>query len=404
MLNPQPFPSPIVQPFVTPFSYTNVNTPKVIQQQEPSTPRFVNYLADYSGCGHWRILWPEAVINATGAGSSSSLTSMVFDPRWYTDVKCVKIQRQASTPQKNFVSLLKEIQKEHKFKLIYEVDDVVFREDIPDYNKFKPAFDNDEIRQNCIDIINMCDEVTVTCDFMKRLYQERTGKQEITVVPNFIPYFWLGYLYNPKNVYNSYESNKRKPRILYAGSGAHYDVDNRVQNKDDFEQLIKLVVDTRSKYQWVFMGSYPPPLRKYIEDGSIEFHGWQSLLSYPRALANLNIQLMIAPLQDNNFNRAKSDIKFMEAATLGIPCLCQDMCTYSTAPEYLRFKTTEEFISKAETILNYKNRQNYFKNVEKLHSIGSQRTLEMPENIGAFIEAMTLPYGSPDRKLLSRWN
>jgi hypothetical protein len=53
------------------------------------------------------------------------------------------------------------------FKIMYEVDDVVFKEVIPDYNKFKFAFDTEEIRQNCIDIINLVDEVTVTCDFMK---------------------------------------------------------------------------------------------------------------------------------------------------------------------------------------------------------------------------------------------
>ena len=151
------------------------------QPKENSLPRYINYLADLSGCGHWRILWPEQVINATGRGVSHSITAMVTDPRFYKDVKAVKIQRQASSSQKKFIEYLKKVQQEHGFKIIYEVDDVVFKEDIPDYNKFKYAFDNDEIRQNCIDIINMCDEVTVTCPFMKELYQERTGQKNITV-------------------------------------------------------------------------------------------------------------------------------------------------------------------------------------------------------------------------------
>jgi len=31
---------------------------------EEGLPRFLNYYADYSGCGHWRMIWPEQVMNA----------------------------------------------------------------------------------------------------------------------------------------------------------------------------------------------------------------------------------------------------------------------------------------------------------------------------------------------------
>ena len=404
-----PQPSPFASPFAAPFPQM-LNAAPAPRQSEPeqprelSLPRYINYLADYSGCGHWRILWPEQIINAEGRGCSSSLTAMVFDPRWYEGVKCVKVQRQASTAQKQFIGFLKEVQKQHNFKIIYEVDDVVFREDIPDYNKFKFAFDNDEIRQNCIDIINMCDEVTVTCDFMRDLYRERTGKQEITVIPNFVPNFWMGHLFDRKRVYDGYERNKRKPRILYTGSGAHYDVDNKVGGKDDFEQLVKFVADTRHKYQWVFMGSFPPPLMPYIQSREIEFHPWQNLMQYPQAIVGLDIQLMIAPLQDNNFNKSKSDIKFVEAATLGIPCLCQNMETYWSAPADLKFENTEEFAHKVDMILNYKNRQQYYKSVDILRSIGKDRLLELPENIGCHLEALNTPYGSPERTFLKKWN
>ena len=60
---------------------------------------------------------------------------------------------------------------------------------------------------------------------------------------------------------------------------------------------------------------------------------------------------MVAPLQVNDFNRAKSDIKFIEGCILGIPCLCQNMETYATAPEQLKFSSIEEFEEKIERIL-----------------------------------------------------
>ncbi len=403
MLNRQPFGVPFASPF-PPAPIQRSAAPKQPRPKEETLPRFINYLADYSGCGHWRILWPEQVINSTGRGMSQSTTAMVADPRWYEKVKAVKLQRQASGSQKQFLEHLKKVQQEHDFKIIYEVDDVVFREEIPDYNKFKFAFDNNEVRQNCIDMINMVDEVTVTCDFMRRLYTEKTGQQNITVIPNFVPNFWMGHLFDIKRVQNSFDKNKKKPRILYTGSGAHYDVDNKTGGKDDMSEVLNVIRKTINKYQWVFVGAFPPPLADLVRTGKIEFHPWKNLLEYPHFIANLNPQLMVAPLEVNNFNRAKSDIKFIEACTLGIPCLCQDMDTYYSAPGSLRFKTPEEFEQKIESILNWKNRTKYYKNVAILRDIANKRILESPDNIGAHIEALTTPYGSPDRQYLKKWN
>lgn len=402
MINPNP------SPFSSPFPQAPIQQPKQEQKKEDGPrenhlPRYINYLADLSGCGHWRILWPEQVINATGKGVSHSITAMVADPRFYKNVKSVKLQRQASTSQKQFVTHLKNIQQEHGFKLIYEVDDVVFKEEIPDYNKFKFAFDTEEIRQNCIDIINMCDEVTVTCPYMQQLYREKTGQQNITVIPNFVPDFWMGYLFDGKEVAKQHEKNKKKPRILYTGSGAHYDVDNKTGGQDDFTQIRDFIRATVDKYQWIFVGAFPPPLHDLVSQKKIEFYPWQTLLRYPKFIANLNAQLMVAPLEDNSFNRAKSDIKFIEACTLGIPCLCQDMVTYSTAPAALRFNTAEEFADKVDSILDWKNRSKYYSNIYKLREIGSTRVLEDELNIGAHIEALSTPYGST-RKLLEKWN
>ena len=405
MINPNP--GPFVSPFGAPFGAAPVTPKPAVKNTGPrenSLPRYINYLADLSGCGHWRVLWPEAVINGTGKGVSHSITSMVADPRFYKNVKSVKVQRQASNSQKQFIQHLKKVQQDEGFKLIYEVDDVVFHEDIPDYNKFKFAFEEEEIRQNCIDIINMCDEVTVTCPYMKKLYQEKTGQQNITVIPNFVPDFWMGHLFDGKKVARQFEANKNQPRILYTGSGAHYDVDNKTGGKDDFTHVRDFIRATVDKYKWIFCGAFPPPLEDLVRAGKIEFYPWQTLIAYPRFVENLNAQLMVAPLQDNSFNRAKSDIKFIEACTLGIPCICQDMETYSSAPEALRFKTAEELAAKIESVLSWKNRNKYYENIYKLRDIGKQRTLELDQNIGAHLEALNTPFGSPDRKYLDKWN
>ncbi len=404
MIQSSPFPQPFSSPLAQPFGTSPTRKPKPQKPREESMPRFVNYLADYSGCGHWRILWPEQVINMTQRGLSQSITAMVAEPRWYQGVKAVKLQRQASKAQLEFVKHLKKIQQEYDFKIIYEVDDVVFREEIPDYNKFKFAFDTDEVRESVVSIMDLCDEVTLTCDFMRKLFQSKLTNQKVTVIPNFVPYSWMGYLFNQRRVQTTFEKHKGKPRILYTGSGAHYDVSNKTGGKDDMSAVNHIIRKTADKYKWIFVGAYPPPLQDLVKSGKLEFYPWRSLLEYPQFIANLDPQLMVAPLTQNNFNNSKSDIKFIEACTLGIPCLCQDMNTYSNAPDDLKFNTPEEFEEKIDWILNWKNRKRYFQNISMLREIGVKRFLENPENIGSHMEALTTPYGSPERKYLKQWN
>ena len=73
MIQSSPFPQPFSSPLAQPFGNSPTRNPKPQKPREESMPRFVNYLADYSGCGHWRILWPEQVINMTQRGLSYSV-------------------------------------------------------------------------------------------------------------------------------------------------------------------------------------------------------------------------------------------------------------------------------------------------------------------------------------------
>lgn len=380
---------------ITPQSHNKPAQPP----QDDSMRRVVQYGADNSGCGLYRLGWVSHLLNYQNKLSVTDTCVMIDNPRWYHNVKTVRLQRQATTAQKEFVKFLNSIKDQMGFKIVYEVDDVVFREDIPDYNKFKFAFVSDEIRNNVTEIINMCDEVTVTNTFMKDLYTERTGKKEITVIPNFPAKFWIGNYYNERRVDQLFDMNRKRPRVLYAGSGAHFDVDNRTGQKDDFENVLKSIIDTRHKYQYVFLGAFPLALRKYIECGDIEFHKWQRLYDYPQKIWDLGVQMMIAPLQVGNFNKAKSDLKYIEACCYGLPIACQNMCTYADAP--LKFDTGEEMIERMEEALKPSN---YKKRSDKRREVAENRFLEHDRNLDCYVELFTTGFGDPKRVNLKRYN
>jgi len=246
--------------------------------------------------------------------------------------------------------------------------------------------------------MSLCDEVTVTCDFMKKYYQEKTGHKCVTVIPNYPPRFWLDRFYDEKKISINYDTHKNKPRILYAGSGAHFDVENRVGHQDDFGHIIKTIYDSYNQFQWVFLGAFPPPIRPLVEQGLVEFHPWINLYNYGEKIKKLNVNMLVAPLQDNNFNKSKSDLKWIEANCFGLPIACQNLCTYKDAP--FKFDTGAEMLEIIKDVLSKKGR--YMNICASARKEADKRWME--DNIDAYEELFTYPYGSPERKKLNTIN
>lgn len=383
-----------------PVTVQNAPIQQPPRPKELDLPRFLNYYADYSGCGHWRMIWAEQVMNAKMKAVVHGTTVMNLDPRYYVNVKSVRLQRQATKQQLQFVKFLKDVQQHNGMRLIYEIDDICFKEDIPDYNKYKPAFESEEIRTTAQEIMGLCDEITVTCKYMQEYYRKKTGNEKVTILPNFMPKFWIGNHYDLNRNTRNLELHKKKPRILYAGSGAHFDVDNRVKQKDDFEHVNDIIRRTVNKYQWVFLGAFPLPLIDLVRSGKIEFHQWLSLLDYAEGISNLNINMLVAPLQDNVFNRSKSDLKYIEACAFGLPIACQDMCTYENAP--IKFKTGAEMVDRIDETL--KDPSKYKAICKRARQYADTRWLETESNINCYMELYQTPYGDPSRVNLARYN
>ena len=129
--NPMPGPSPVapqqpqVQNVGMPFAPMGMppGIPNVAAVQHQKRPqgappplpmpgsdlkRAVNYYADYGGCGFWRMVWPETLMNGYQKAIMNGLTTMVLDPRFYQGIDAVRLQRQATPQQLQFVKFLKQ--------------------------------------------------------------------------------------------------------------------------------------------------------------------------------------------------------------------------------------------------------------------------------------------------------
>ena len=112
-----PFGSQLFVPTVPPANQPQPPERENIQPPEADFDRSINYLADYSGCGFWRMIWPEHMLNAHQKAVIHSTTLMCLDERWYVNTRTVRLQRQATEQQLQFLGLLKNFAQKHNFNI-----------------------------------------------------------------------------------------------------------------------------------------------------------------------------------------------------------------------------------------------------------------------------------------------
>jgi hypothetical protein len=280
--------------------------------------------------------------------------------------------------------------------LVYEVDDVVFAEDIPLYNCNRGAFTAPEIQQSIKDILLQMDEITVTCEYFKEYMINKSGNKNVTVIPNYLAKGWFDRYYNLWDLKKQFDKNKKRPVVAIFASGTHVDVKNVVQQQDDFAFVVKQIAQTTDMFDWRFYGSHPLPLKPLIDSGKIKFFPWAQLPDFPAAMARSGAQITFAALQDNEFNRCKSNIKLIEAGALGLPCVCPDMVTYKDA--FLKYRTGDELID----VLKYtlKHQTVYADLCEKSRKYAENFWLDDEKNLMKHYEGYFTRFGSKERKYL----
>ncbi|MBF8722109.1 glycosyltransferase [Pseudomonas guariconensis] len=196
-----------------------------------------------------------------------------------------------------------EIKRYSSARRIFEIDDYVIA----------PSEKNDHVRnwpKNVGELlgqaIGLCDRLVVSteplADALSHLHHD------IRVVPNMLAAsLWTGL--------SSQRQTSAKPRVGWAGGTSH---------RGDLELMLGVVRALAEEVDWVFFGMCPEILRPYVK----EFHKGVPLAQYPRKLASLNLDLALAPLEQNLFNDCKSNLRLLEYGVCGYPVICTDTKAY----------------------------------------------------------------------------
>jgi len=153
------------------------------------------------------------------------------------------------------------------------------------------------------DAVSMCNRLIVSTQPLADAYQQYCP--DVVVMPNCLnDEAWGAFFHEPPV--------RNRLRIGWAGAAQHL---------GDLNMIEDVVAALAPDVDWVFMGMCPNSLRPYVH----EFHPFVSYAEYPAKLAMLDLDIAIAPLEDNTFNESKSNLRLLEYGAMGWPVVCSDV-------------------------------------------------------------------------------
>ncbi|MEJ5269271.1 MAG: glycosyltransferase [Hydrogenophilus sp.] len=164
----------------------------------------------------------------------------------------------------------------------------------------------------------LADAVVVSTDPLAELVTDIAPGTEVHVIPNAIEWETWEPLYQELEQKRRHPLRPyRKPRVGWVGA---------MQHRGDLELLIPVIEATKDEVHWVFMGMWLPEFEHLVA----EKHGWVDFHDYPKKMAELDLDLALAPLEYNEFNEAKSNLRIIEYGALGYPVIASDITPYRT--------------------------------------------------------------------------
>ncbi len=170
--------------------------------------------------------------------------------------------------------------------IVYDVDDAldIVPEFMPMKNRDVSSFDF---------LLKNADLVTTTTGRLKE-YLETNTDAPVTVLPNFLDLSE----FSPRKMFGKF-------RIGFVGSPSH---------ARDIEMLREPIGRLKKEHdiEFVTLG---------VKSGFGKFYKPVSAKDYPRRIAEMGIDLALAPLEETEFNRYKSAIKFDEMIAVRTPII-----------------------------------------------------------------------------------
>lgn len=264
-------------------------------------PVVLAHPADPWGCGHYRVIQPFSALKSQGLidGTLSMGLLQVTDlERYAPDV--VVLQRQIGEERLDAMRRIKRFSRAFK---VYELDD--YLPNLPLKSVHRDQMPRD-ILKSLRRGLEFVDRFVVSTQPLAEAFAGLHG--DIRVIENRLPVKWWKGL-------QSLRRRGRKPRVGWAGGISH---------RGDLDLIVDVVKELADEVEWIFFGMCPDKIRRYVH----EVHVGVEIEKYPAALASLDLDLALAPVEQNLFNECKSNLRLLEYGACGFPVVCSDLVCY----------------------------------------------------------------------------
>lgn len=258
---------------------------------------------DLSGSGFYRVIEPASLL------LKSELVIGSCSTNYYDEIAIAKIDPDSIILQRQIedyqYKLIQRYRKYSKAKLIFEIDD--YLPELPRRSIHKSNFGNDTLKK-IRRTIDICDRIVVSTSVLKSRLDR--FHNNIVVLPNYLsPNRWqhTGRSESPKR--------SDRPRVGWAGGIGH------TGDLDIISSVVNSLID---RIDWVFFGMLPEGVDRHF----VEFHPGVTFADYPAKLASLDLDLALAPLEENMFNECKSNLRILEYGFCAYPVIATDCPAY----------------------------------------------------------------------------
>jgi len=202
---------------------------------------------------------------------------------------------------------------------------------------------NQSIIDTMYQIARTADGVTVTCDTLKKVFEAR-GCRNVFVSPNSLP--WSQW----QRLKPLATRTDGTVRIMWQGGTNHL---------PDWLTVAEALGETLRKYPQatlVWWGDAFDQVMERLPQEQIERHLWEPPQTYVPWRGHMDCDINLCPLEDTEFNRAKSAIKWYEASALPRPeaTLARNIPPFDEIEDGvtgLLYDTPEEFAQKLGTLI-----------------------------------------------------